>query len=76
MNFAGKWNGTMINLLDGIGLLAGILYDLAGGFLAEFLGWNQFFGVNAAVSMLGTITLSLFMYLQNLHDSGKDPMCD
>jgi len=76
MNFAGKWNGTMINLLDGIGLLAGIVYDLVGGILAEYLGWNTFFGLTAVVSILGTITLSLFMYLQNLHDRGLEPICD
>ena len=62
--FGGARCGVLVGIIDAAGYLAAMTFDFLGGAAAdEVNGWHQFLNILLSVSILGTVTLPLFLLL-------------
>ena len=65
VDFGGKHCGVLVGLIDAAGYLAAMAFDFLGGAVADQAdGWHQFLNILLNVSILGSVTLSLFLFLE------------
>ena len=65
VNFGGKHCGLLVGLIDAAGYLAAMTFDFLGGAVADGAdGWHGFLIILRNVSMVGAVTLSLFLLLE------------
>ncbi len=65
VDFGGKHCGVLIGLIDAAGYLAAMAFDFLGGAVADKAdGWHQFLNILLSVSIIGSVTLSLFLLLE------------
>jgi len=64
VDFGGKHCGVLIGIIDAAGYLAAMVFDFLGGAAADEVdGWHQFLNILLSVSVLGSVTLPLFLFL-------------
>ena len=64
VDFGGIRCGVLIGLIDAAGYLAAMAFDFLGGAVADEVdGWHQFLTILLGVSILGSVTLPLFLLL-------------
>ena len=72
VDFGGKHCGFLVCLIDVAGYLASMAFEFLGGEIADRVnGWQQFLNVMLNVSIIGTITLTLFLFMD--HRSLRKP---
>ena len=65
VDYGGKHCGVLVGIIDAVGYLAAMVFDFQGGAIADQAdGWHQFLVVLLAVSIVGSVTLSLFLILE------------
>ena len=64
VDFGGTRCGVLIGLIDAAGYLAAMAFDFLGGAVADGVdGWHRFLTILLGVSILGAVTLPLFLLL-------------
>jgi sugar phosphate permease len=72
VDFGGKHCGFLVCLIDVAGYLASMAFEFLGGEIADRVnGWQQFLNVMLNFSIIGTITLTLFLTMD--HRSLRKP---
>jgi len=65
VDFGGKHCGVLVGIIDAIGYLAAMVFDFQGGAVADGPdGWQQFLIILFYVSLIGALTLTLFLFLE------------
>ncbi len=65
VDFGGKHCGVLVGIIDAIGYLAAMVFDFLGGAVADEVdGWRHFLNILLNVSLIGTVTLILFLLLE------------
>ncbi len=65
VDFGGKHCGVLVGIIDAIGYLAAMVFDFLGGAVADKVdGWHHFLNILLHVSLIGTVTLILFLLLE------------
>ncbi len=66
VDFGGKHCGFLVCLIDVAGYIASMVFEFLGGEIADRVnGWQQFLNVMLNVSIIGTITLIIFLILDH-----------
>ncbi len=66
LDFGGKHCGVLVGIIDAAGYLASMIFEFLGGALADQVdGWQQFLHIILNVSIVGTITLILFLIIDH-----------
>ena len=64
VDFGGTHCGVLVCIIDATGYLAAMAFDFLGGAVADQVdGWHQFLTILLSVSILGAVTLPLFLIL-------------
>jgi len=64
VDFGGKHCGVLVGIIDAAGYLASMVFEFLGGAVADRVdGWQQFLHIILNVSIVGTITLILFLFI-------------
>ena len=64
VDFGGTHCGVLVCIIDAAGYLAAMAFDFVGGAAADEVdGWHQFLNILLSVSILGSVTLPLFLLL-------------
>jgi sugar phosphate permease len=64
VDFGGTRCGVLVGIIDAAGYLAAMAFDFLGGAVADEVdGWHQFVTILLSVSILGSVTLPLFLLL-------------
>ncbi len=64
VDFGGTRCGVLVGIIDAAGYLAAMAFDFLGGAVADEVdGWHQFITILLSVSILGSVTLPLFLLL-------------
>ena len=62
LDFGGKHCGVLVGIIDAAGYSASMIFEFLGGAVADQVdGWQQFLHIILNVSIIGTITLILFL---------------
>jgi len=65
VDFGGKHCGVLVGIIDVMGYLAAMTFDLMGGRIADQAdGWHQFLIVLLYVAVVGFGVLSMFLFLE------------
>lgn len=65
VDFGGKHCGVLVGIIDATGYLAAMFFDFFGGAVADQAdGWQHFLNILLYVSVIGFISLSLFLFLE------------
>lgn len=65
VDFGGKHCGVLVGIIDAIGYLAAMVFDFLGGAVADKVdGWHHFLNILLHVSLIGTVTLILFLFFE------------
>ena len=71
VDFGGTHCGILVGIIDAAGYLAAMAFDFLGGAVADGMdGWHQFLNILLGVSILGSVSLPLFLLLD--YRSGKE----
>jgi len=74
VDFGGKHCGVLVGIIDAVGYLAAMTFDFLGGAVADKAdGWHQFLMILLGVSIVGFVTLSVFLFLEYRSQGGNDP---
>ena len=66
LDFGGKHCGVLVGIIDAAGYLASMIFEFWGGAVADRIdGWQQFLCIILNVSIIGTITLVLFLFIDH-----------
>ncbi len=66
LDFGGKHCGVLVGIIDAIGYSALMIFEFLGGGVADQVdGWQQFLRIILNVSIIGTITLILFLIIDH-----------
>jgi OPA family sugar phosphate sensor protein UhpC-like MFS transporter len=66
LDFGGKHCGVLVGIIDAIGYSALMIFEFSGGVVADQVdGWQQFLHIILNVSIIGTITLILFLIIDH-----------
>lgn len=66
LQFGGQYEcGLLVGIVDGVGYLMAMVFDLLGGHLSETVGWYAVFIVLLAGGVFGVLTMGLFYWLDN-----------
>jgi len=66
LDFGGKHCGVLVGIIDAAGYLASMIFEFWGGAVADRIdGWQQFLGIILNISIIGTITLVLFLFIDH-----------
>ena len=66
LDFGGKHCGVLVGIIDAIGYSALMIFEFSGGVVADQVdGWQQFLHIILNVSIMGTITLILFLIIDH-----------
>jgi len=69
VDFGGIHCGVLIGIIDAAGYLAAMAFDFLGGAVADEVdGWHQFLSILLSVSILGSVALPLFLFLDYRSD--------
>ena len=69
VDFGGVRCGVLVGIIDAVGYSFAMAFDFIGGAVADRAdGWSQFLTILLAVSVIGTVTLSLFLVLEHRAD--------
>ena len=64
VDFGGKHCGVLVGIIDAAGYLASMIFEFWGGAVADRAdGWQQFLFIILNISVIGTITLVLFLFI-------------
>jgi sugar phosphate permease len=64
VDFGGKHCGVLVGIIDAAGYLASMIFEFWGGAVADRVdGWQQFLFIILNISVIGTITLVLFLFI-------------
>jgi len=64
VDFGGKHCGFLVGIIDAAGYLASMVFEFWGGTVADRLdGWQQFLNIILNISIIGTITLTIFLII-------------
>ena len=66
LDFGGKHCGVLVGVIDAAGYFASMIFEFLGGAVADQAnGWQQFLHVILNVSIIGTISLILFLIMDH-----------
>jgi len=66
LDFGGKHCGVLVGIIDATGYLASMIFEFMGGAVADRPdGWQQFLYIILNVSVIGTIALVLFLFIDH-----------
>ena len=66
LDFGGKHCGFLVGIIDAAGYTASMVFEFLGGSIADQVnGWQQFLQVILNVSIIGTISLILFLIMDH-----------
>ena len=66
LDFGGKHCGVLVGITDAAGYSASMIFEFLGGAIADQVdGWQQFLYIILNVSIIGTITLILFLIIDH-----------
>ena len=66
LDFGGKHCGVLVGIIDAAGYSASMIFEFLGGAIADQVdGWQQFLCIILNVSIIGTITLILFLVIDH-----------
>ena len=66
LDFGGKHCGVLVGIIDAAGYSASMIFEFLGGAVADQVdGWQQFLHIILNVSIIGTITLILFLVVDH-----------
>ena len=66
LDFGGKHCGVLVGIIDAAGYSASMIFEFFGGAIADQAnGWQQFLHVILNVSIIGTISLILFLIMDH-----------
>ena len=66
LDFGGKHCGVLVGIIDAAGYSASMIFEFLGGAVADQVdGWQQFLYIILNVSIIGTITLILFLVIDH-----------
>ena len=66
LDFGGKHCGVLVGIIDAAGYSASMIFEFLGGAVADQVdGWQQFLHIILNVSIIGTITLILFLIIDH-----------
>jgi len=66
LDFGGKHCGVLVGIIDAAGYSASMIFEFLGGAIADQVdGWQQFLYIILNVSIIGTITLILFLIIDH-----------
>ena len=64
LDFGGKHCGLLVGIIDAVGYLASMIFEFYGGSIADEIdGWIQFLNIIFNASILGTISIILFLFI-------------
>jgi len=63
VDFGGKHCGVLVGIIDAAGYLASMVFEFLGGAVADRDGWQQFLHIIFNVSIVGTTSLTLFLFI-------------
>ena len=64
VDYGGRRCGVLVGIIDDAGYLAAMVFDFLGGAAADEVdGWHQLLNILLSVSVLGSATLPLFLFL-------------
>jgi len=64
VDFGGMRCGVLVGIIDAAGYLAAMAFDFLGGAVADEVdGWHKFLSILFGVSILGSVALPLFLFL-------------
>ena len=63
LDFGGKHCGVLVGIIDAAGYLASMMFEFMGGAVADRDGWQEFLHIILNVSIVGTTTLILFLFI-------------
>jgi len=66
LDFGGKHCGVLVGIIDAAGYFASMIFEFLGGAVADQAnGWQQFLHIILNVSIIGTISLILFLIMDH-----------
>ena len=66
LDFGGKHCGVLVGIIDAAGYSASMIFEFWGGAVADQVdGWQQFLHIILNVSIIGTVTLILFLIIDH-----------
>jgi len=66
LDFGGKHCGVLVGIIDAAGYSASMIFEFLGGAVADQVdGWQQFLHIILNVSIIGTISLILFLIMDH-----------
>jgi len=66
LDFGGKHCGVLVGIIDAAGYFASMIFEFLGGAVADQAnGWQQFLHIILNVSIIGTVTLILFLVIDH-----------
>ena len=66
LDFGGKHCGVLVGIIDAAGYFASMIFEFLGGAVADQVdGWQQFLHIILNVSIIGTISLILFLIMDH-----------
>ena len=66
LDFGGKLCGVLVGIIDAAGYFASMIFEFLGGAVADQAnGWQQFLHIILNVSIIGTISLILFLIMDH-----------
>ena len=66
LDFGGKHCGVLVGIIDAAGYSASMIFEFLGGAIADQVdGWQQFLHIILNVSIIGTISLILFLIMDH-----------
>ena len=66
LDFGGKHCGVLVGIIDAAGYSASMIFEFLGGAVADQAnGWQQFLHIILNVSIIGTVTLILFLVIDH-----------
>ncbi len=66
LDFGGKHCGFLVGIIDAVGYAASMIFEFLGGAVADQTnGWQQFLHIILNVSIIGTVSLILFLIMDH-----------
>jgi len=66
IDFGGKYCGVLVGIIDATGYLASMVFEFLGGTILDKTdGWQQFLYIMLNISIIGTISLILFLFIDH-----------
>jgi len=66
IDFGGKYCGVLVGIIDATGYLASMIFEFLGGAVLDKTdGWQQFLYIMLNISIIGTISLILFLFIDH-----------